>query len=336
MSATSVCVRVGGSRVVLRRVEAALPYRARPPRGSIVEGAAAAGRSVAWIETSFRGGRRVVVVKVVRIGADRAAHAVRRLVVRRDRSRDQPYVDVAITRRGELAWLQPTRRRSLMRVVYAPPGVRPRTVAFDSAEQLSFEDRITLRWGADGDYGFYDLPRPAGACPHRSRYREIAANDRVRVTQGSYDEGDSVVLRACMLATGRDRVFAGAFNFPDGDSLAVTGLYDRWIVLLRASNSRYDPCQGGYRQSTIDARTGRSARVIGAPLCGSVPRLLQAGDPLAVTARGVPAWLTDGRLLTAAPGRVAEIDRGNIAALRANGDAVEWTNDGVPRSAVLP
>jgi hypothetical protein len=157
------------------------------------------------------------------------------------------------------------------------------------------------------------------------------------VTERGYHYGDLVVLRACMRATGRDRVIATAGAFPDVNVVGVSGLYGRWVVLRRFSDYRGDPCYG-VGQSTVDARTGRRARTFRDSVCPGEedPRLVQSDDPLAVTSRGIPAWIAGDRLLTAAPGGIAEIDRGNLAGLRPNGEAIEWTHDGMPRSALLP
>jgi hypothetical protein len=339
LTRTSLCVRAAGRRIVLRRARLTQPSRGRPA-GAIVGGAAAAGRRVIWIETRFPRGRRVVVVYVVRIGARGIVRPERRIVVRRDRSRLVPEVDVAITARGELAWLAPVRRPADWNaVVYDPPDGTPRRVGLDFAGRLAVEDRITLRWYSGEHLGFFELPRrPGGGCPARTRFRHVASNDTIRVTRRTHNE-TVLVVRACLLATGGDRAVAQALPGFD-ELLGVVGLDRHRIVVWRGHILRTgESCE--ITQSVIDARSGgirRQARTY--PCEGGLP-LPTEGAPLAVTSRGVAAWVSDQdgvrRLLAAGPDeRVVELDRGAIEGLRARGAAVEWTRDGAPRSMELP
>ena len=338
---TSLCVRAAGRRIVLRRA-GLLERTRRRPGGAIVGGAAPAGRRVAWMETRYGRRTRTSTLHVVRIGRAGRPRPVRRKVVRRDRSRDRPDLDVAITARGELAWLAPVRRPAgWNRVVYAPPGGPARTLETTFAAELAIEDRITLRWDVDGyEFGFYELPRsPTGRCPQRSRFRTVASSDAVTITQRYYDDRFRQVLRACLHATGRDRVIAQANEGEgNGDTLLVPGVDRNWAAVLRISSSRYDPCGGGFTLSTTDARTGKVARETEFDAdCETQPAVPVPGTPLAITTRGVAAWVDDERLLAAAPGRgITELDRGAIAGLRARGADVEWTRDGAPRSMELP
>ena len=337
---TSLCVRAGDRRIVLRRAYLEDPYEGRP-RGTVIGGAAAAGRTVAWIETRFPRGRRVSVVRVMRVGARGRVRPLRRLVVGRDHSDRTSSADVLVTARGELAWLAP-RDDFRNRIVYDPPRGRPRTVAITAAESLWLEDRITLAWYGDAGYGFHDLRRPAGGgCPRRSAFREIAANDTVVVTEGAYADGERQVLRACVRATGRDRVIAQADNgFGNGNAVYVAGLDRHWVLIERSYFTRYDSC-AEYGQRPVDARTGRRGRATGAPWCTDDSTLAGTDQQLAVTDRCIAAWtVADGdalRLLAAAPGGgVTELDRGAIAGLGARGTSVDWTNTGAPRSMELP
>ena len=77
---TTLCVRVGGRRIVLRRVLAGVTPSGRP-RGTVIGAAAAAGRRVAWIESaSARAARRRRARGAHRPRRARdAAEAVRRL-----------------------------------------------------------------------------------------------------------------------------------------------------------------------------------------------------------------------------------------------------------------
>ena len=237
------------------------------------------------METRFPRGRRVVVVYVVRIGERGRVHPQRRIVVRRDRSRLVPDVDVAITARGELAWLAPVRRPAdWNEVVYDPPSGRPRRVGLDYAGRLAVEDRITLRWSSGEQLGFFELPRPAtGMCPRRTGFRAVASNATIAITGRTYFSGYLLVLRACMLATGRDREVAQAELGAD-ELLDVVGLDRRWIVLSSGHILRTtDSCR--QTQRVVDGRTGGMLRETVAPCEG--PPLARAGAPLAVTSRGV-------------------------------------------------
>jgi hypothetical protein len=333
---TTLCATVAGRRIVLRRAELVDPRQKRPS-GVLIGGAAAAGRRVAWIETRFALGRRVAIVRVVRIGGHGRVHPVRRIGVRLERSSIVPDLDVAITRRGELAWITAPFPGRFERIVYDPPHGRPRIVAYDPANRLAVEDGITLRW-SNGQYvGFFDLPRPAtGACPRRTGFRAVASNDTIAVTQRTYFDGYLLVLRACMLATGRDVDIAQAEVGLGGDELLdIAGLDRQWVVLSRGRVLRTgESCE--LTQETIDARPGGIPRETRTHPCQGEPPLASAGEPLAVTSRGIPAWVAGEQLLTGGPdGSVAEVDRGAIENLRASGTAVEWTRDGVPRSVEL-
>jgi hypothetical protein len=330
-----LCVRAGGRRVVLRRGTATRR----------LGGAAASGRRVAWIETRFHGGRRRVVVTVVRVAAEGRPKLLRRDTVHRDQRRSAPWLDVAITARGELAWLEPTSRGSSgrKRIVVDLPSAPPHTAATGSATRLTVEDGFTLRWMdiANGLH-FRDLPRPRTGCPERSRYRVVEENDLVRVTQGLYYGRLIQVLRACVKASGRERVIAQENEgIGSGTWDAVFGLDRHWILLGRQSFDRYDACAGGVEIFPMDARTRRRGRTASLRWCPEGAPFPAPDTPVAVTARGIAAWLSgeagDGRLVYAAPGgRAEELDRGAIAGLEARGTSVDWTNSGAPRSMELP
>jgi hypothetical protein len=145
---------------------------------------------------------------------------------------------------------------------------------------------VTLAWYDGAGYGFYDIRRPGGNdCPRRSAFREIAANDAVVVTEGAYADGERQVLRACVRATGRDRVIAQADNgFGNGDAVSVVGLDRHWVLIERRQFTRYDPCVE-YRQRPVDARSGRRGPVTSARRCtDSTPASPQR--QLAITSRG--------------------------------------------------
>jgi hypothetical protein len=151
---------------------------------------------------------------------------------------------------GELAWLAPVRRPAdWNEVVYDPPGGRPRRVALDFAGSLAVEDRITLRWSSGEQLGFFELPRPAGGgCPARTRFRDVASNDTIKVTRRTYDERQLLVLRACMLATGRDLAVAQAELGAD-ELLDVVGLDRGAIEGLRARGAAVEWTRDGAPRS---------------------------------------------------------------------------------------
>ncbi len=253
---------------VLHRAVLMTPPRRRP-RGAIVGGAAAAGRRVVWIETRFRAGRRTVVLVSVR------GPAIRRTLLRRDRSPLVPSVDVVSTDRGELAWLAPAGRdRASNRLVIDRPGRPPRALARVVATDLAVDDGFTLRWSAYGrGYGFHDLPRPhAPACRRRDGYHVLARNADVRVTQRVYhgeDDIDTAVVRACVRGEGPDRVILQAESGVSNSSdVRVTGLTGTTVDLSVTSSERHDPCIGGTRSIRIEARTGRTVSEAWTPRCG--------------------------------------------------------------------
>jgi hypothetical protein len=128
--------------------------------------------------------------------------------------------------------------------------------------RFTVEDGFTLRWMdiANGLH-FRDLPRPRTGCPERSRYRVVEENDLVRVTQGLYYGRLIQVLRACVKASGRERVIAQENEgIGSGTWDAVFGLDRHWILLGRQSFDRYDACAGGVEIFPGPGRAGRGAR----------------------------------------------------------------------------
>ena len=253
-STLAVCER-GGRRVVLRRARLLDPLHGRG-RGVRIGGAAAAGRRVAWIEVRFAGRRRTVVVFVVRVDARGDVVTLRRQIVSRDRSAQLPDVDVAITDRGELAWLRPRSRNPEQRndIVYDPPYGRPRRVGTDDAVSLAIEDGHTLRWNNEFDFGFFDLPRPGlSGCRHRSRHRTLASNPEVLVRLRAYygDEDDGIrVTRACRRSDGRERVVSQSMSGPDRRAVELDSGPPGTVAGLHAECEGFAWTREGLRRSS--------------------------------------------------------------------------------------
>ncbi len=337
-----VCDHRRAKRSLLRRGVMAGPNGR--PRGVVVGDAAAAGRRVAWIEAvTGRAGTRATVV----VADARTRRVVRRRVALRTRERGFPQtLEVVISTRGEVAWTVQTEFGDdyATRLVLERPGRRPRGVAAGAAG-LTLEDDRTLSWVAEiGTIRFLELPgrRPWPGCPQRSRWKPVLATPEMLVTRASYARGAIEVVRACWRATGADPVVATAHDDGSGTApnLAVLGADARWLVFAYSEvESRYNP--GGYCYGpevfTVDVSAGRRVRkaVSDVPVC--VEDFALPGDPVAVTDSGSPAWVHGGRLLARGEGgKAVELDRGEIAGLRAEGNRLHWTNAGVPKTAELP
>ena len=77
------------------------------------------------------------------------------------------------------------------------------------------------------------------------------------------------MLRACVRATGRDRVIAQADNgFGSGDAVSVIGLDRHWVLIERRQFTRYDSCVE-VRQRPVDARSGRRGCVTSGRRCSA-------------------------------------------------------------------
>jgi hypothetical protein len=333
-TAVVACDRRSGRTTVLRRARLVSPLRG-PERGRSLEAASAAGRRVAWVERRIR--RRVmtgrVAVSIVR--RDGASTVLRERRV--GRTRQWAELDVALTTRGELAWLAGDR------LVVERPGRRPRVVARGELYGLGVDDDRTLRWLDHVEMRFLDLrPWPAGTCPERSRHRRVAATDQLVVTEARYGtpEESARVVRACVRATGADRVIAlgnDALGF--GTSAIVAGISGPWVVVVSGRHSRYEGCVEA-RVEAIHAGTGAEGRAAVLPWCRSTPSV---DDPAVVTDGGIPAWIVReparSALLAAGPdGTAVELDAAGpagLSALTADGPRVRWLHDGAPRAAEL-
>ena len=205
---------------------------------------------------------------------------------------------------------------------------------------LSLEDGRTLRWQPSYDsYGYHDLRTLP--CPgHRSAFKPLLATDRIALTRAhyGYESEGVVVIRGCDLATHRDRVIAQMPEaYPDDSILTVAGIDRTWVAFTRLELERGDDCSARTVE-TFDVAGGAHPRpvTLATSTC-SGPGLPSpaAGQPLAITARGTPVWISGAQLIAARDGTAVVLDSGGeIAGLRAAGDAVFWTHDGVERSVV--
>jgi hypothetical protein len=293
-------------------------------RGAAISDAAAAGRQVAWIERHGRG----AVIRVVSVSASGSVRPLRRIVSARG-----GILRITLTASGDLAWTAGDR------VVLARRGRRPRVVAHAEVQDLALEAGRTLRWTLPrGTFGWYDLARVA--CTRRAGYRIALSTARIAILRRHYGSaGEGVrVLRGCDLRLGRGHVLSQAPDaFPDTDTVEPVAIAGTWAVLVHHRTVRPEPCE------QLDVRAIDVARGLGLPwtrlssLACSPPPLAPPvrGGAVAVTAAGSVAWIAGDALLAATAGKASELDRGGtLAGLRAEGDAVVWTHDGAPRSAV--
>lgn len=325
---TALRVCVNGRRVELAR--GTYRERDRRRRGLRIAAASAAGRRVAWIEERHRGGVRTATVSLAAVG--REVRVLRRFTVHRTRTRSVGELDVLLTRHGDLAWTAGDYEERGGVVAVKQPGRATRRLADYSGSRLALEGGRTLRWD-DGHflYEFFDL-RPVD-CRRRSGYAPLGRNARVLITR-TYYFGSSVV-RGCDPATGRDRVILQNYSDINAETyLAFVGLDRAWAVFHQSEYWRDGT--GLAWVTVVDALTGRASTAY--TYNGETqPRYpAPAADrPFAVTDRGVLGWERDGVLYaTAAKQRIVQLDAGAIAGLRADGDALVWTRDGVPRRVV--
>jgi len=234
---------------------------------------------------------------------------------------------VLLTATGDLAWTAGDYDEPGSGVVAVKqPGKPVRRLANVTGSRLALEDGRTLRWD-DGDflYAFADL-RPVD-CRKRSRYKPWGRNERVLITLGYY-YGSSVV-RGCDLATGRDRVILQNYSDTSRSDLTFHGVIGEWAVFHQAEMWRDGP--GPAALTVVNARTGKS--LSGFTYNGEAwPRypIPLNGAPIAVTRRGVLAYARDNVLWAlVARNRFVKLDEGVITDLRADGDALVWTRDGV-------
>ncbi len=149
------------------------------------------------------------------------------------------------------------------------------------------------------------------------------------ITLGYY-YGSSVV-RGCDLETGRDRVILQNYSDLRSSDLTFHGVFGAWAVFHQAEMWRDGP--GPATLTVVNTRTGKS--LSGFTYNGEAwPRypVPLNGAPIAVTDQGVLAFARDGVLWAlVARNQFRKLDEGAIADLRAEGDALVWTRDGVPR-----
>ena len=340
-TALVVCDRRRG----LTRVLARAVYRYQPEHGTFLDDAQAAGRRVAWIAGAFRGGRRTATVTVA--DARTGRRLSRRRVASWGNQHVRPDLSVALTTRGELAWIAPgPSNPRVSQVTLARPGLAPRVIAEGPfLYSLGLEDDRTLRWQGNEGLSYSDIRTAGAGCPHRARFKTVGRLEGLVVTRAVYGDEDSALdaVRVCDLPTGRDPVVAsGAYSWGSGDETRVLGGRAPWVVLELDSISRYDGCYA-VAVSVVNVRTqtGREAsRYARAAGCDA-----ERKTSVVVSDAGAPAWLGDlaggeQRIAAiAAGGGIVELDRGpsgSLGAPRVEGEAFTWTWDGDPRSAPAP
>ena len=333
---TAVVVCADGRSRVVRRAVLRNFY---PRRGTYLSDAALNRGRLAIGSITFTGhhdARNVVQLQSLRTG-----RSLFRRATREQTNFNFQAVEVVVSDDGDLAWNIDRRlsvRRATGEVERLPvPG----------GPQLALEDGRTLRWRTSFAYAYFDLrPIPGDGCPRRRRFRPAIDAGGVLVTAATYEADEPTmytVLRACVRGSGRDVVLGTGWAHDDDASLLdVAAASAPFALVTRHAFGKYDGCHEA-RIATVDLRTGRTVREavspggdLPDPSCPLEPRLPRRGDPSVFTAGGGAAWLRDG-VLSGLDGarRVVELDRGAIANLRADGNSVRWTRDGVERSALL-
>jgi hypothetical protein len=247
-------------------------------------------------------------------------------------------VAIAVTSRGELGALdidglvvaRPGRPAS--RVVHEPtvPGI------------LVVDDDRTFAWWSRR-VRVFDLPRPPDpSCRRRDGSQVLLPSPEALVTARTFAFGR--VVRACLWAQPRELVVGapepGRGATPTPEPLAVG---HGFLAVAEVAKERYGHCVSAVLR-TIDLRTGTTRRAVDllslpawpASFC---PPTLPVANGVVITSAGAASWISavpDGRVVLAggADGLVHVLDRGDVDALRADGDRLVWTNGGTQRSAV--
>jgi len=301
-------------------------------RREITDVASAGGR-LAWGELRRVRGRWAGRVSVARVRGGRAVVGRTRIVVH---GKQRPRLRVVLTSRGDLAWLAGDR------IVAWRRGGSLRAIARRYASGLALEDDRTLRWWT-GDYAphFRDLrPWPRGQCPQRSRFRTIAGNADVVVTERYYGgEYTPQIVRGCVRGHNRDHVLAAGYNdLGSGHNVYVPALYEDWVVVAVRSFSRYDTC-GFTTFYAVDPQSLFHGRSGGYSGCDpdDLPHA-----PLVITETGAVAWIdrdpTGSALHTGAGGVLITLDTAapdGLSGLVADGTGIRWLHDGAQRAADL-
>lgn len=302
-----------------------------------------------------RRGRTLAIGRVVkRRGAKAATSEVRLIDLRtrkvrfRERARGQE-AEVVLGARGELAWQMAGR----LRVRRASGKVE--TLRAEGVREVRIEDGRTLRLG-DGPFEYVELrPWPGGTCPRRSAFRPVLASPEVAVTSASYSHGgdSGSAIRACLKATGEDPVIGGGFGYDSGisDGAEVAAVAGARVVLASQGQDR-----AGCLRLTVQVHDARERRVVreGGRFDASCTVAPNRKTRLVVTPSGGTAWIARGPdpgvggmpgppgtwtfvWALRGDGKITELDRteGAITGLRADGETVLWTRDGVERSAAL-
>jgi hypothetical protein len=139
------------------------------------------------------------------------------------------------------------------------------------------------------------------------------------------------VIRGCDPATGRDRVvLEGLASFDSADVPHLLALDRNWAIFLEDSSER-DAVD--LVLLVVDGLTGRAKSIDLSSGAGLLYPPPVAAGGFAVTDRGVLGWMAGGALYAlVGDEKVVTLDQGGLlAGLHAEGDALVWTHDGVPR-----
>ncbi|HWT93848.1 MAG TPA: hypothetical protein VN238_12670, partial [Solirubrobacteraceae bacterium] len=262
-------------------------------------------------------------------------------------TRTTSVADVALAEGDRFAWVLGGRLR------LRQPSGAVTTLQASGAVDVTVEDGRTLRWGDPAGakpFVFRDLrPFPAGACPRRSAFATtVQETPEILITRADYrgDEGEWA-LRACEKSTGRDTVLgSGHQRDTDASGPRIAAVSGPIVVTAESDYDRASGCSNVVlRVLDVPARrTVRTGRVQDDRGCLVAPR---EDQPLVVTPAGAVAWISSAYAPEQATyvaivrglradGTIAELDRGTtITGLRADGETVSWTRDGVAASTTL-
>ncbi len=265
------------------------------------------------------------------------------VIARGDHTFAADWLDVALTRRGDLAW-------STGNAVVIQQDGKRRVVDDGEVYGLHIEDDATLVWEVQSGLRAEDL-RPLGRpgrCPVRRRYRPLMATATLVVTRGFYHDLEQELQRVCVRRTGRDLVFARSDTSTPGFDLMedVVATSGQRVVITNDFSNRYTCPTRTLR--VVNAVTRRVERT-GDAGCdrdgdGKVVPLPTRSDTFAFTGAGAVAFVTrgvNGDVLGALPAseQLVALDAGppgSISDLLPTARGLSWLSSGERRTAQLP
>lgn len=315
-------------------------------RGTRIVDAARRGRTLALATvTAGRGKRLVTQVRLVDTRSRKTRFRDRRTGRAFFALIDAP--ELALGPRGELAW---TLGKTLE--LRRPSGRVERVKEATNPSAIAFEDGGTLRW-ADGEVplqiGLLDLRPPApgpGGCPRRSAFTPVRETADVLVTAATYTSRGSTLTayRACLKRAEADMVLgSGYVGDTDSRVMGVPAVAGTLVVVAEQEQDHYGECEP-LEVRVVDLRDGRVIERSDGRYGECQP--LPPPEATVVTPSGSVAWVStvtppsgppqaavrgiraDGTMAVLAQG-------GRITGLRADGETVQWTRDGVAEGATL-